>query len=110
MISKEVALWGGGELREEWGLHLATQLQEWLPPERWLLAEGIRRDYKQYKSSYPQDSRFQHKKCTLGNGLRAQTLEIPEAKGKEGGGPDIGTRLTSSFFYSLTLLSTCVAG
>lgn len=97
-------------LRDEWGLYLDAQLQKWLPPERWPLAEGIRRDYKQFKSSYPQDSRFQHEKCTLGNGLRAQTLEIPEARGHEGGGPDTATSLTSSFFYSLTLLSTCVAG
>lgn len=47
VISTQVALWGGGVLRDEWGLHLDAQLQKWLPPERWPLAEGIRRDYKQ---------------------------------------------------------------
>lgn len=81
-----------------------------MPPERCFLAEGDQRDYKQYKSSYPQDSRFQHKKCTLGNGLRAQTLEIPAARGNEEGGPYMATSLTSLFFYSVTLVSTCAAG
>lgn len=46
--SKQAALWGGACS----GLHRSrsrSPLQNRLPPERWPLAEGIRRDYKQHK-------------------------------------------------------------
>lgn len=44
--SKQAALLGGWVLREA-GLDLQAQSQKRVPPERRLLAEGIRRDYKQ---------------------------------------------------------------